>query len=84
MVLLAGGIKAKEPETGTMTPDKIDHLGITHPDKLSAASERALEWPEIGNEWFIEFKVFDLKGDFAYEAGVVRRDPSAIIKQDGR
>ena len=27
--------------------------------------------------------VSDLKGDFAYEEGVVRRDPSAIIQVDG-
>jgi hypothetical protein len=36
------------------------------------------------NDWFIEFEVFDLKGDFAYEEGVVRRDPSAIIEYDGK
>ena len=61
-----------------------DHLGITNPDNLSAASKRALQWPERSNEWFIQFRTYDLKGDFAYEEGVVRRDPSAMIRVDGR
>ena len=65
-----------------VTEAELDHLGITNKDYLSAASKRALKWPNIGNEWFIEFEVFDLKGDLAYEEGVVRRDPSAIIKHD--
>ena len=67
-----------------ITDEKLDHLGITNRDKLSAASKRALEWPDLGNEWFIEFKVHDLKGDLAYEEGVVRRDPSAVIQVDGK
>ncbi len=58
----------------------FDRLGITHKDSISAASKRALQWPNIGNEWFIEFDVQDLKGDLVYEEGVVRRDPSAVIK----
>ncbi len=58
----------------------LDRLGITDPHHLSSASKRALQWPKIGNEWFGEFEVFDLQGDLAYEEGVVRRDPSAIIK----
>ena len=66
------------------TPEQIEHLGITTPDKLSAASKRALQWPDVGNEWFIEYEVYDLKGDFAYEEGVVRRDPSAIIRHGGK
>ena len=33
---------------------------------------------------FGEFKVFDLKGDLAYEEGVVRRDPSGLIKHKGK
>ncbi len=65
--------------------DKIDFLGITNPDKLSAASKRALAWPDdLGNDWFFEYEVYDLKGDLAYEEGVVRRDPSAMIKHDGK
>jgi hypothetical protein len=66
------------------TPEQIDFFGITNPDKLSAATKRALKWPKIGNEWFVEFGVRDLKGDLAYEEGVVRRDPSAVIKENGK
>ena len=46
---------------------------------LSAASQRALAYTR-GPEWFTEFRLHDLKGDFAYEPGVIRRDPSAVIK----
>ena len=67
-----------------ISDEDLDRLGITNRDKLSAASKRALAWPKIGNEWFGEFQVFDLKGDLAYEEGVVRRDPSAIIQVDGK
>ena len=67
-----------------VTDEQMDKLGITNKDKLSAASKRALKWPNIGNEWFIEFKTYELKGDLAYEEGVVRRDPSAMIKHDGK
>ena len=67
-----------------ITDEDLDRLGITHRDKLSAASKRALAWPKIGNEWFGEFQVFDLKGDLAYEEGVVRRDPSAVIQVEGK
>ncbi|MBX2874472.1 MAG: family 43 glycosylhydrolase [Saprospiraceae bacterium] len=67
-----------------ITDEKLDHLGITNRDMLSAASKRALAWPDLGNEWFVEFKVHDLKGDLAYEEGVVRRDPSAVIQVDGK
>lgn len=73
-----------EEATVEITDEKLDHLGITNRDKLSAASKRALEWPDLGNEWFVEFKVHDLKGDLAYEEGVVRRDPSAIIQVEGK
>ncbi len=68
-----------------ITDEKIDHLGITNKEFLSAASKRALQWPDIGNEWFIEFSgPQPLKGDLAYEKGVVRRDPSAMIKENGK
>lgn len=67
-----------------ITDELIDYLGITNKDYLSAASKRALAWPRLGNEWFCEFEVFDLKGDLAYEEGVVRRDPSSILKIDGK
>lgn len=73
----------KEPMEN-FTAEDLDRLGITNGDKLSAASKRALAWPKLGNEWFGEFKVFDLKGDLAYEEGVVRRDPSAVIQVEGK
>ncbi|MUH35190.1 glycosyl hydrolase [Zobellia amurskyensis] len=73
-------------EKVTFTAEQIDHLGITDTNHLSAASKRALKWPtDLGNEWFIQFGPLEpLKGDLAYEEGVVRRDPSAIIKEDGK
>ena len=61
-----------------------ERLGITNKNCLSAASKRALEWERWSNEWFGEFEIFDLRGDLAYEEGVVRRDPSAIIQHDGK
>lgn len=65
--------------------EQMDKLGITNKDFLSAASKRALQWPDIGNEWFIEFSQLQpLKGDLAYEEGVVRRDPSALIFENGK
>ena len=68
-----------------ITDAQQDFLGITNKDKLSAASKRALKWPtDLGNEWFFEYSMHDLKGDLAYEEGVVRRDPSALIKHDGK
>ncbi|MGQ1910033.1 glycoside hydrolase family 117 protein [Marinifilum sp. RC60d5] len=72
-----------DPDTSISQAD-IDRLGITDKDHLSAASKRALKWPNIGNDWFVEFQTQDLKGDLAYEEGVVRRDPSAMIQHDGK
>ncbi|WP_339903253.1 glycosyl hydrolase [uncultured Cyclobacterium sp.] len=68
-----------------VSPEQMDKLGITNAEHLSAASKRALNWPDIGNEWFIEFsKLQPLKEDLAYEEGVVRRDPSAMIFENGK
>lgn len=64
--------------------EEIDFLGITNKEYLSAASKRALQWPKLGNEWFFEYSIQDLKGDLAYEEGIVRRDPSAMIFEDGK
>jgi len=65
-------------------PDSVyDYLAIPKTSKLSAASKRALERNYAqGPEWYMEFEVHDLKGDFAYEEGVTRRDPSDIITVD--
>lgn len=73
-------------ETNPVTPEQLDHLGITNPDHLSAASRRALTWSTEDREpWYVEFSGMQpLKGDLAYEEGVVRRDPSAIIKENGK
>lgn len=68
-----------------ISPERLDRLGITNAAYLSAASRRALRWSDsLTNEWYGEFQVFDLKGDLAYEEGVVRRDPSAIIQMDDK
>ncbi|NJB35248.1 glycoside hydrolase family 117 protein [Croceivirga sp. JEA036] len=73
----------KEETLDKVTDAELDRLGITHRTHLSAASKRALQWPKIGNDWFIEFNDLEpLKGDLAYEEGVCRRDPSAVIKVD--
>lgn len=66
----------------TISENQLDKLGITDAANLSAASKRALAWPQdLGNEWFLDFQGLQpLKGDLAYEEGVVRRDPSAVLK----
>lgn len=53
--------------------------------KLSKASLRAIEraYDSKGPEWVFEFEVNELKGDFAYQEGIIRRDPSAVIQVDG-
>lgn len=53
--------------------------------KLSKASLRAIErgYDEKNADWVFEFDIEPLKGDFAYEEGVIRRDPSAVIKAEG-
>ena len=49
-------------------------LAINHTDTLSAASKRALErhYYEF-DEWYGNFYKHKLKGDLAYEHGVIRR-----------
>ena len=59
---------------------KADSLGIPKGNKLSAAMKRAMKWENHDNKWFFEYKMEPLKGDLAYEEGVVRRDPSAMLK----
>ena len=53
--------------------------------KMSLASLRALErqYDAQGPQWMTEFDVMPLKGDFAFEEGVIRRDPSSVLKIDG-
>lgn len=52
--------------------------------KLSKASLRAIErgYDQTNADWVIEFDVHELQGDFAFEPGVIRRDPTAVIKVD--
>ena len=57
--------------------DVEHHMNSTR--KLSAASKRALNYT-LGPEWFCQFRVSDLQGDFQYEESVIRRDPSAVIQ----
>ncbi|MBQ4828932.1 family 43 glycosylhydrolase [Alteromonas sp. MMG017] len=54
-------------------------------EKLSLASKRALArgYDSLGPDWMTEFDVTPLKGDFAFEEGVIRRDPSSVINVDG-
>ncbi len=52
---------------------------FSNAQNLSAASKRALNYT-LGLEWFCQFRVSDLKGDFKYEEGIIKRDPSAVIR----
>ena len=64
----------------TYPEEAYDFLAIPRDRPLSEASKRALERGyDKGPEWYVQFRMHDLKGDFAYEEGVTRRDPSAII-----
>ncbi|GAB1622988.1 glycosyhydrolase [Agarivorans albus] len=53
--------------------------------KLSLASKRAIErgYDKKGSEWMVEFEEQSLQGDFAFEEGVIRRDPTAVIEVEG-
>ena len=50
--------------------------------QLSAASKRASNYRK-SPDWFCSFRIEDIAGDLAYEEGVHRRDPSAVILVDG-
>lgn len=63
---------------------KAAKLGVPAGNKYSAATLRALQWEDHDNRWFFEYSLSPLKGDLAYEEGVVRRDPSAMIYEDGK
>ncbi|GAC24759.1 hypothetical protein GMES_2464 [Paraglaciecola mesophila KMM 241] len=53
--------------------------------KQSLATKRAIErgYDSKNADWMIEFEVSPLKGDFAFEEGVIRRDPTSVISVDG-
>ena len=63
---------------------RASKLGVPAGNKYSAATLRALKWEDHDNRWFFEYTESPLKGDLAYEEGVVRRDPSAMIFEDGK
>lgn len=68
-----------------LSQEKLDRFGITNKDFLSSASIRALQWKYVENDWYRVFNGMKaLQGDLAYQEGVVRRDPSAIIKENGK
>jgi len=46
---------------------------------LSAASKRALNYTK-GPEWWCRFTTGPVTGDLAYEPGIHRRDPTAVIR----
>ena len=83
MSLVCGACVVSQ-ETIVPTPEQVDYFGIADPNQLSAATKRALRWHRLGNEWYVRFSVHDLKGDLAYEEGVVRRDPSGMIRENGK
>ncbi|MBN25521.1 MAG: glycosyl hydrolase [Alteromonadaceae bacterium] len=61
-----------------------DYLAISDPEKMSAASKRALARNYHKNEeWFGEFRHETLFGDFAFDEDVSRRDPSKVLKING-
>jgi hypothetical protein len=73
------------PRPRHVSEASYDFLAITNKETLSAASKRAIKRRyDQGPQWFMDFKTHDLKGDFAYQAGVTRRDPSDIITVNGR
>lgn len=66
------------------TEADYEFLAIGNPDKMSAASKRALRNNYHKNEeWFGTFRNHELKGDVGYEKGVIRRDPTMVIQVDG-
>ena len=89
LALALGGLVACAAPPGDNPPppysdETYERNAIVNRDRLSAASKRALERGyDRGPEWYVEFRIHDLKGDFAYEEGVTRRDPSAVITVDG-
>lgn len=76
--------KSTEEESATYPEEVYDFLAIPKDRPLSAASKRALERNYAQDaEWFCDCNIMDLKGDFEYEEGVTRRDPSSVIQVDG-
>lgn len=86
-LLVIGFISCKEdrvePKMQPVDSQITKELGITNADSLSSASRRAIaQGYQRGPEWWTKFRQSDLKGDFEFEEGVIRRDPSAVIMVD--
>ncbi len=73
-----------DDSSATYSQEALDYLAISNPETLSAASKRALERNyHLYENWYGRFSVEDLAGDFAFEEGVIRRDPSRVLLIDG-
>ena len=81
LCFVVGMTGCESPSSPQNTQEEVyDNNAISNRSKLSAASKRAIERNYgQGPEWFCGFRKQDLKGDFQYEEGVIRRDPSAVI-----
>jgi len=79
--LLIGMAVCESPSSPQKIKEEVyENNAIPIRGKLSAASKHAIERNyDQGPEWFCGFRKHDLKGDFRYEEGVIRRDPSAVI-----
>ena len=69
----------------TYTEEDYEKNAISNPEHLNAASKRSLQRDYgRGPEWYCQFRQHDLKGDLAYAENTIRRDPSAVILENGR
>ena len=85
VMLFACSSPSPEAASATYSEEDKEFLGIPKDGQLSAASKRALERGYAqGPDWFCDCKSYDLKGDFAFEEGVTRRDPSAVLSVNGK
>lgn len=84
-LILLAACAQPQPETADYSDDVYYRNAILNKDAVSLASKRALERNyDQGPEWYLEFQTSDLQGDFAYEEGVTRRDPSRVLTVDGK
>lgn len=87
IVFVFGSCQQKQLKQGspsdTYNQADYDFLAIGNPDSMSAASKRALRnGYHKHEEWFGHFHTQELKGDVIYEKGVIRRDPTMVIRVD--
>lgn len=68
--------------TDTSQSDAGSWFGLD--GRISKATKRAIDRGyDGGSEWYAEFRYSELKGDLAPQDGVVRRDPSNVIWDNG-